>query len=53
MRIGNEMKGTTQLLAMESDLYPERVAFWSDLKAHIPVDMLDESSTQKNVKGEL
>lgn len=51
MRIGNEMKGTKQLLAMENDLYPARDSFWSDLKAHFPGD--GDSSTKMNVKGEL
>lgn len=55
MRIGNEMKGTKQLLAMENDLLPARAAFWSELKAHYPADMTDNDSTftLKTMKGEL
>ncbi len=54
MRIGNEMKGTEQLLSMERDLLVERAEFWSKLKAHYPAEEEIDSNLNKiNVKGEL
>lgn len=54
MRIGNEMKGTKQLLSMESDLLSARAKFWSELRAHYPASKASDSNDLKpNVKGEL
>ena len=36
---------------MKSDLYPERAAFWDDLKSHYPAD--DTANQKTLMKGEL